>query len=183
MIKQLKQFTVNLLAGANVVTVLLMVGTGYVDHLHPANHPLLSPLGMVFPLFLVFNLLFLLMWLIVKWRKMWIPIVGYLLAYVPISTYMPLNAKKDVPDGSIKMISYNVCCYGGNYKYEDAFERILDYFKQQDADIVLMLELAKDKTLNMWLRKNRQYRKEICINLQPNNTYSEFEEIGTREPF
>ena len=140
MIKQLKQFTVNLLAGANVVTVLLMVGTGYVDHLHPADHPLLSPLGMVFPLFLVFNLLFLLMWLIVKWRKMWIPIVGYLLAYVPISTYMPLNAKKDVPDGSIKMISYNVCCYGGNYKYEDAFERILDYFKQQDADIVCLQE-------------------------------------------
>ena len=54
---------------------------------------------------------------------------------------------------------------------------------EQDADIVLMLEAAKDKTLNMWLRKNRQYRKEICINLQPNSTYSEFTEIGTREPY
>lgn len=54
---------------------------------------------------------------------------------------------------------------------------------EQDADIVLMLEAAKDKTLNMWLRKNRQYRKEVCINLQPNDTYSEFTENNMQEPF
>lgn len=54
---------------------------------------------------------------------------------------------------------------------------------EQDADIVLMLEATKDKTLNMWVRKNRQYRKEVCINLQPNETYSEFTEINAQEPF
>lgn len=51
---------------------------------------------------------------------------------------------------------------------------------EQDADVVLMLEHPKDM-LNMWLRKNRQYRKEVCINLRPNNTYSQFEEIGIQE--
>lgn len=51
---------------------------------------------------------------------------------------------------------------------------------EQDADIVLMLE-AKDGGLNMYVRKNRQYRKEVCINLRPNDTYTQFEETGMQE--
>lgn len=52
---------------------------------------------------------------------------------------------------------------------------------EQDADIVLMLENAKDRSLNMYLRKNRQYRKEVCINLAPNDTYTQFTETGMQE--
>lgn len=140
MIKQLKQFTVNLVAGANVATVIIMLMAGFSDRLNPVDYPLLSCMGLVFPIFLIFNLLFLLFWLLFKWKKMWIPVLGYLLAYVPIKTYMPLNPRQDVPDGCIKLLTYNVCIYGGNYKYEDAFERILDYLKQQDADIVCLQE-------------------------------------------
>ena len=126
MIKQLKQFTVNLVAGANIATVALMLLSGFSDRFNPVDYPLLSCLGMAFPIFLLFNLAFLFFWLLFKWKKLWIPVLGYLLAYGPISTYMPLNPRQDVPDNCIKIISYNVCTYGGNYKYEDAFERILD---------------------------------------------------------
>ena len=48
---------------------------------------------------------------------------------------------------------------------------------EQDADIVLMLE-SKDNGLNMYVRKNRQYRKEVCITLRPNDTYTQFDETG-----
>lgn len=54
---------------------------------------------------------------------------------------------------------------------------------EQDADIVLMLDAEKDKTnneltgrLDLYVRKNRQYRKEVKITLQPNETYSHFHE-------
>ena len=140
MIKQLKQFTVNLIAGANVATVVLMLATGFSDRINPADHPLMACAGMAFPVFALVNLGFLLFWLVVKWRKAWIPVVGFLLAYQPIRVYMPLNPRQDVPEGSIKIISYNVCTYGGNFKYEDAFERITDYLKEQDADIVCIQE-------------------------------------------
>ena len=53
---------------------------------------------------------------------------------------MPLNPEQELPDDCIKVISYNVCTYGGNYKYRDAFERILDYFEEQQADIVCLQE-------------------------------------------
>lgn len=140
MIKQFKQFTVNLIAGANAATIGLMLATGFSDRLSPADHPLLACAGMVFPLFALANMGFLLFWLMVKWRKAWIPVVGFLLAYQPVRTYMPLNARQDVPERSIKLITYNVCAYGGNYKYDDAFERIIDYLKEQQADIVCIQE-------------------------------------------
>lgn len=60
---------------------------------------------------------------------------------------------------------------------------------EQDADVVLMLEAPKSSIveynttpeINMWVRKNRQFRKEVCIILQPNSSYSSFYETGTRE--
>ena len=56
---------------------------------------------------------------------------------------------------------------------------------EQDADIVMMLENEKAiepetglRDINIWLRKNRQYKKDICITVRPNKTYSDFTEIG-----
>jgi len=140
MIKQLKQFTVNLVAGANIATVALMLLAGYSDRFNPVSYPSLSCLGMVFPAFLVVNLLFLFFWLIFKWRKSWIPIAGYFLAYIPITTYMPLNLRQDIPEGSIKLLSYNVCSYNGAGLHGDVFDKILDYINKQDADIVCIQE-------------------------------------------
>ena len=140
MIKQLKQFTVNLISGANVATVCLMLAAGFSDRIDPASHPTLACLGMAFPIFLVVNLLFLLFWLVFKWRKAWIPVAGFLLAYIPISTYMPLNPRQDIPEGSIKLVSYNVCSYNGAGIYGDVFDKILSYINEQDADIVCIQE-------------------------------------------
>ena len=142
MIKQLKTFTVNMIAGANIATVILMLCSGFSDRLNPAEHPLLSCFGMAFPVFLVINLLFLFFWLTFKWRKAWIPIVGYVLAYFPISLYMPVNLRQELPEGTIKLLSYNVCQYGGNYKYEQGFDTVYNYLKRQNADIVCLQEDA-----------------------------------------
>ena len=140
MIKQLKAFTVRLIAGANVATVLVMLLVGYSDRLNPADHPLLSTLGMTLPVFLLINLVFLFFWLIFKWRMVWISVLGLVLAYVPISIYMPLNSSQDIPDGALKIISYNVCAYGGNYKYEQGFEKVRDYLVEEKPDIVCIQE-------------------------------------------
>ena len=140
MIKQLKKFTVQMLTGANVATVIVMLLVGYSDHLNPTDHPMLSTVGMTFPFFLLMNMAFLFFWLVFKWTRAWIPFVGFILAYVPISIYMPLNRTQEVPEEAIKLISYNVCSYGGNYKYENGFEVVRDYLKGQQPDIVCVQE-------------------------------------------
>jgi replicative DNA helicase len=45
---------------------------------------------------------------------------------------------------------------------------------EQDADIVLMLENKDDDGLTMWVRKNRQGRKDFPINLRHNDSYTVF---------
>ena len=139
MIKQLKQFTVNLMAGANVATVLLMLLVGYSDRISPAEHPLLSSIGMTFPAFLLANLLFLFFWLTFKWRMAWIPIAGFFLSYVPISIYMPLNRPGDTERHAEGGVLQRLHLWR-QLQVRDGFDRYLDYLKEQDADIVCLQE-------------------------------------------
>ena len=140
MIKQLKKFTVQMLTGANVATVIVMLLVGFSDRLNPTDHPLVSTVGMAFPVLLVINLGFLLFWLIFKWSRAWVPVAGFILSYVPISIYMPLNVSPSPPEGALKLVSYNVCSYGGNFKYEQGFEKVRDYLVDEKADIVCLQE-------------------------------------------
>ena len=170
MIKQLKAFTINIIAGANVATVLLMLAAGYADHINPTSHPMLSNLGMLFPFFLIANLLFVFFWLTFKWKKLWIPILGYTLAYLPITVYMPLNGSKEIPEGTLKIISYNVCQYGGNYKYEQAFDTIYSYLKREDPDIVCLQEDVDTWRRFVFQRYQKTYPYNDTIVFQRTNT-------------
>lgn len=161
MIKQLKKFTIQMMAGANIVTIIVMCLTGYSDCLNPAEHPVFSCVGMTFPFFLLVNLAFLCFWIVFKFRMIWIPVLGYLLAYVPIHIYMPLNLRSsEIPEGAIKVISYNVCAYGGNYKYEQGFEKVCEYLFSEDPDIVCLQE-----DIDTWRRYCfKYYEKKFAYN-------------------
>ena len=158
MIKQLKKLTIQMIAGANVATVIVMLLVGYSDRLNPADHPLLSTVGMTFPFFLLANMAFLVFWLVFKWSRAWLPVVGFFLAYVPINIYIPLHTSQEVPDGTIKLISYNVCSYGGNYKYENGFEKVLGYLNDQQPDIVCIQEDA-----DTWRRYVFKELQDFCL--------------------
>ena len=160
MIKHIKKITVQMFAGANAATVALMLLTGFSDRLNPVEHPMLSTLGMGFPVFLLLNMAFLVFWVIFKWRMLWIPVGGYLLAYVPISIYMPINMQQDIPEGALKLVSYNVCAYGGNYKYEHGFEKVRDYLADEKPDIVCLQE-----DVDTWRRYVfQEYSKQFAHN-------------------
>ncbi len=68
---------------------------------------------------------------------------------------------------------------------------------EQDADIVLMLEqkagtaikstpgegkeISPNPYINIWIRKNRQFKRDECISVQPNETYSRFTEMAVSD--
>ncbi len=140
MISKIKSFMLNLLVGANVCTILLMLIAGYSDHLQPASFPLLACAGMVFPLFLLVNLAFIPLWVLLSWRRLLVPVIGLALAYVPIRTYIPLHGHTTPPDEAITIVSYNICSYGGNFKYEKGVDTICNYLKRYQPDIFCVQE-------------------------------------------
>jgi len=170
-----------MIAGANVVTVITMLLVGYSDRINPADHPLLSTVGMSFPLFLLVNMAFLFFWLIFKWRMIWISVLGFVCAYVPISIYMPINAKQEVPEGALKLLSYNVCTYAGNNKYENGFETVLKYLADEKADIVCVQE-----DVDTWRRYVfREYQKHWAYNdtMAIANNLQSFNALGIHTRF
>ncbi|MBR1548574.1 MAG: endonuclease/exonuclease/phosphatase family protein [Prevotella sp.] len=182
MIARLKKMTVQMMAGANIATAIVMLMTGYSDRLDPTVHPLLSTIGMAFPFFLLANMAFLLFWVVFRWRMMWIPVLAYALAYVPISIYMPIHPKsEDLGEGALKLISYNVCSYGGNYKYENGFEAVLKYLNDEHPDIVCIQEDA-----DTWRKYVMQeYSKTFAYNDTAviSNTATSFNALGIHTRF
>lgn len=134
-----------MIAGANVVTVLLMLMTGFADYVNPVSHPYLSITGLLFPFMALFNLGFLFFWLTFKWRMAFIPFAGFLLAYAPMRQYVPLNLPASPPEDAIKVISYNVELYTGHPRYESGLPAIIDYLKQEQPDIVCLQEDYDEK--------------------------------------
>ncbi|MBQ4392853.1 MAG: endonuclease/exonuclease/phosphatase family protein [Prevotella sp.] len=145
MLKHIKAFFISLLTGANVATVLLMLGVAYSDRISPADHPWMGCLGLVLPFFLVVNLLFLLLWTVVKWKRAWIPVAGFALAYPPMRAFVPMNLAGEESGKGITVMTYNVCGYGGNYKYEHAIDTVAGYLARIDADIVCLQEDKSEK--------------------------------------
>lgn len=170
-----------MLVGADIATIVLMLLAGYSDRLHPADHPLLSTLGMTFPAFVLCNLAFLFVFLLFKWTRAWIPVLGFVCAYFPIRTYMPIHAPSDIPEGAIKLISYNVCTYGGNFKYEEGFETVRDYLRDEQPDIVCLQE-----DCDTWRRiVFRDYSKTFAYNdtIVLNNSETSFNCLGIHTRF
>lgn len=137
--RKFKRVTLQVIGGANVASCLVMLLIGLTDRLDPEHYSLLSNLGLLFPVILVVNIGFLVFWGFVKPRGMLISLAGLLLCYGPVRRYSPINLPSSAPAGSIKVLSYNVWLYGGGHPDERP-NRVLEYIKRQNADIVCLQE-------------------------------------------
>lgn len=180
--KWLKVVLLNLIAGANIMTIVLMLLAGYSDHLSPVQFPWLCCMGMIFPFTVAANLLFIPIWVLFSWRRLLIPIVGFLLAYPPIRTYIPLHTRAKVPEGALCVVSYNVCGYGGNYKYDQGFDTIFSYLKSKCPDIVCTQEDNDGKCRNMLERMAEYFAYNDTVNVGQSEALKNCVGIHTRFP-
>ena len=78
--KHLGKLVILLLLAANLVVTGLLLATAYSPYLQPTQHPVLSCLGLAFPIFLLLNTACLLCWIIVQQYKCaLLPLAGLLL--------------------------------------------------------------------------------------------------------
>ena len=94
-----------------MATIAVMLLVGLADRVSPTAHPTLSCMGLAFPVFIFLNAAFLIFWLFVKPMRALIPALGFVVAYGPMRIYTPLNLRHSPPEGSIKVLSYNIYNY------------------------------------------------------------------------
>lgn len=140
--KGIGRFVSYIILGINVFFVVMLVLSAYSPYLHPQTFSFASCLGLVFPVFLAVNLCFLVFWIVFNFRYALFSLFGLLICFSQILTYFPINSRtEEIPEGSIKLLSYNVMGFNGLTKKEGK-NPILSYVANSGADIICLQEYA-----------------------------------------
>lgn len=131
-----------------IISTLVLWGTCVSCKLHPEHFPHLSLLGLLFPILLLVHLLLIPAWLLVNYRRAWIPLIGLLPIMGYILDYCPVHFNQDIPAHAVKIISWNSHHYGSLYENKEEGKRItIDYILNSDADVICMQETATSGVL------------------------------------
>ena len=148
---KVSRIPIYILVTINVAVVLGLWLSGWCGFMNPNTYGWLSLIGYAFPAFLLATIAFLFVWIVIKKRFILISFLGLLVAYHPVTLYFPINsttASNELPDSLITLLSYNTCGWGNmptspenNKKSkEEVREMLLDFFKEQNADILTLQE-------------------------------------------
>lgn len=141
----------------NTIFMVLIVLSTYAQHVSPLSSVFFSYLGMGFPILLLVNICFLLLWCIcLKGKCVFVQFLVLLFCWQAIDTYIPLNFKtEEVPEKAFRIMSYNVRGFDWLTGDEARENPILPYIANSGADIVCMQEFAvetdenKDKIISL----------------------------------
>ncbi|MEG1402016.1 endonuclease/exonuclease/phosphatase family protein [Bacteroides sp.] len=167
-----KVFTYLLLA-INAFFVGILLLTAYSPYIHPVVHPIESCMGLTFPIFLLINLCFFIFWLIVHYKYSALSLLGFLLCYSQILTYLPMNFRTAPTENSLKLLSYNIMAFNHLEKTGGA-NPILSYIQKLDADIVCLQEYVTPQNT-----KGHLNEKEIRKGLKAYR-YRNVQQIGEK---
>lgn len=141
MLKNAWTLFTNILTGCNIAGVLMMWGCAASVCVNPAGMGTVWPLlGLVFPFFIVVNLLFCIVWLFISRRRLLIPFIGFAGCYGTLRTYCPVNLPSPHPKGCIKVLSYNTLFFGQNAMDKAGDNAVAAYIRDSQADIVCLQE-------------------------------------------
>jgi endonuclease/exonuclease/phosphatase family metal-dependent hydrolase len=119
----------------------------------PAKFWILAFFGLAYPLILAVNLLFVFLWLILRKKYIWIPLIPILIGFSHILSLVEIRSNESPPvSGSLKVISYNI--HGKSEYYEKPstngnLAAVLDFLSEQQPDILCLQEFysnTKDST-------------------------------------
>ena len=138
---------VGILAGANMATILLMWASCLSTYLLPAQHPRLSQGGLLFPIFLLLDIFFIFIWLLLSRRWILLPLLGMAGCWSYIRDYCPLNFDKEHTGENILVLSYNVA--GLTAAPTEVFDgyKAIDYIIDSKADIICLQECPGGGTM------------------------------------
>lgn len=144
----------NVFLCVNIGVVFLMLATGYSYLIDPSKASFFATWGMIFPFTLLANMLFLIFWLLVKPLRALLPVVAFVACYFPTRMYVGINPSSEIPEGAMKVMSYNVLNFHGMEDNTlDRDSNLLAFFLiDSDCDI-LCLQEANEQCLSKRMRQ------------------------------
>ncbi|MFW6309500.1 MAG: endonuclease/exonuclease/phosphatase family protein [Prolixibacteraceae bacterium] len=138
--------------GLNLLAVLALIFSYISVVIPPDKWWLPSLFGLAYPVFLVANIFFILFWLIINPRYIFISLLAIIAGYGYLRNYIQVQSE-EIENGDIKVLSFNVMHFAGkglDLEKETA-DQIVDFLAEQDADIICLQEvrIRKNSIFNL----------------------------------
>ncbi len=142
----MKQFFVYTLLLINLVAIFALAIASISVFLSPEKFWAAALFGMAYPYLLVANLVFIVLWIIIKPKFVLFSLVAILAGYQHIGNYLQFSGKKTTEKG-IRITSYNVRYFMGNSQFpnKENADHILNFLQQNNADIICLQEVRFNK--------------------------------------
>lgn len=171
--KKAKKIIYVLLLSLNLLCIVLLLISAYGPMLNPQHFAKISLLSFLFPVLAIINIAFVFLWIIIRWKYLFFSLVTLLLCFTQLRDYCPVNFSQEVPQQSIKLLSYNVMGFGENKKKTQDVIDLSLYLKNSNADIICFQEFSNitsyQKLLNEEMKEKYPY---IKINKLEGNTFA-----------
>jgi endonuclease/exonuclease/phosphatase family metal-dependent hydrolase len=139
------QWLLIILTILSVLCLLLSYAAFYIS---PEKIWFLAFFGLSYPLILAINLFFVILWLLMRKKYIWIPLIAILIGFNQILSIIEIRSNEGPPvSGSLKVLSYNIHGEAEYYKKPATngnLTAILDFVSEQKPDILCFQEFYSD---------------------------------------
>lgn len=165
MARFVRTLTRRILIICNIGVVILFVLACLNGYLHPSEWWFFSLLGLAFPFILLFIFLFLVFWLLFRSRWALLSLAALILGFTNIRVLFGFHFsdrfKAEKEKNSVRILTWNIEWFGANQKNKDNRNKMLEFIRSQNADILCFqefMEQGKSRSLSNELAiKNMQY--------------------------
>ena len=136
----------------NIVAILLLLSF-FVPYIKPSSFYLASILGLATPALFLLNILFIIYWIVIGFRKQFLlsSFVVLLSSFFATPIYKFSSNSKENDENQLKIMSYNVRKFN-MYNWIDEKkipEKITSFIKKEDPDIVALQEFKQDENFKL----------------------------------
>ena len=149
----------NMLSGVlttiNLLVSILLILAAYSSYLDPEHFPILTNLGLGFPIILLVQIGLTIVFKIFKLNAFKFSLIALLIVSPQIYKYSPVSFfKSDPPKEAFKVMSYNVMGFAGLEKDKNGKNTILTYLENSNADIICLQEYNESSNNKYLTRKD-----------------------------
>jgi len=150
----LRRLTKRFFIISNIVVAFLLLLSCANAFLHPANWWIVALLGLLFPLLVLLTFGFLIFWILIGSRWALLSLVTLILSWPNLSSFYAWNFragfKAEKQASAVRILTWNVHYFDQMYRpgHQQQSQRIpiINFLKQQDADIVCLQEFFESNS-------------------------------------